>query len=585
MANSVFNATNSIITSRCEMWGGIHSKMSTINLTNSSVSNATIGLAIREIEPQSEFEYPRFGNNFDTSFYSSISIDKTDFLANYFHIYQFNGVKIGSKVNNSTFSNNGMLRPMAGQAASEACIVGFADGEGKSDLVNSNLQGNEFKDALYGILTPGIADIKSKNRYYHLGLAALRLDFNEHYVDKSNIDSQEIFINRDSANHSKYDFIFSNYEVGASPVLFQNAPFRIVLGNILRERNDNAIYGILAHQRTLYALSNIITASDTDRAIGSQKQVIGILTRQLGSEGNVISKCDRGIDFWPINSDILWIAKNRLINNYKAIYIAAAPGETRTNVFNINCNTFESPEGGTNEPRYGIVVGPDVNITRIGGDGVYENSESSMPSGNVFPVKQGIDRSVDPRTNGTFPIRWEEPPLFIALYNEGNSTPAPRYWAYNNEYFGERDASNGSLQFQASLATYKCYTSANLNAGQPIPVTDTSWVRICDNSNVTDAVYFPYFIAPSLGVEERLLPKLSIAPNPAISKVMLTLENSNVSIKHLTLFTLASKEIIVPQETLEGKLELNITDLASGVYLVKVQLSDDTVITKRLIKQ
>jgi hypothetical protein len=36
---------------------------------------------------------------------------------------------------------------------------------------------------------------------------------------------------------------------------------------------------------------------------------------------------------------------------------------------------------------------------------------------------------------------------------------------------------------------------------------------------------------------------------------------------------------------LEGKLEFNVADLASGVYLVKVQLSDDTVITKRLIKQ
>lgn len=110
-------------------------------------------------------------------------------------------------------------------------------------------------------------------------------------------------------------------------------------------------------------------------------------------------------------------------------------------------------------------------------------------------------------------------------------------------------------------------------------------VRICDNSNVADIVYFPYFIIPSLGVEERLLPKLRLAPNPAVSKVMLTLENSNVGLKHLTLFTLAGKEVIVPQENLEGKLEFNVADLASGVYLVKVQLSDDTVITKRLIKQ
>jgi hypothetical protein len=43
--------------------------------------------------------------------------------------------------------------------------------------------------------------------------------------------------------------------------------------------------------------------------------------------------------------------------------------------------------------------------------------------------------------------------------------------------------------------------------------------------------------------------------------------------------------VIVPQENLEGKLEFNVADLASGVYLVKVQLSDDTVITKRFIKQ
>jgi hypothetical protein len=588
LANTYFDAQNSVITSRCEMWGGIHSRFSTINLSYSELSNATIGLAIREVEPQSDFVYPNFSNNFDPAFYSNIDIKESNFANNYFHIYQFNGVSEGAKISNSSFSNNGMLKPMQGKAASEACIVGFADGEGNSDLLNQNLKGNIFRDAMYGVLTPGIGKVSEKNNFLHLGIASIRLDFNQQYGGESQVSNQEILINRDSSNNSKYDFIFSDYEVGATPIVFQNAPFRMELGNILQERNGEAIYGILAHTRTLYALNNTITASDTDRAIGSQKQVIGILTRQLGSEGNVITKCDRGIDFWPTNSDVLWIAKNRLINNYKAIYIAAAPGETRTNVFNINCNTFESPGIGTNQPRYGIVIGPDVNISQIGGNGNQDSlGVGYMPSGNVFPVKEGVNRSVDPRDFNfeTLTDYWQAPIRYTALYNEGNTSSAPRYWAYNNEYFGERDAASGSVQFQASLANYKCYTSANLSAGQPIQVTDTSWVRICDNSVVDDAVYFPYLIVPALGIDSKIEPKLILAPNPAVSSISLSLRNSNLEIQKLSLFSLAGKELIVPIQNIEGNFELNIEELASGVYFIKVQLSDNTTITKRFIKQ
>ncbi len=113
----------------------------------------------------------------------------------------------------------------------------------------------------------------------------------------------------------------------------------------------------------------------------------------------------------------------------------------------------------------------------------------------------------------------------------------------------------------------------------------TKMVRICDNSVVDDAVYFPYLIVPALGIDSKIEHSLILAPNPAISSITLSLRNSNLEIQKLSLLSLAGKELIVPVRNIEGDFELNIEELASGVYFIKVQLSDNTTVTKRFIKQ
>ena len=80
----------------------------------------------------------------------------------------------------------------------------------------------------------------------------------------------------------------------------------------------------------------------------------------------------------------------------------------------------------------------------------------------------------------------------------------------------------------------------------------------------------------------RLENKLSIYPNPAITNVIVSIENQQI--QKLDIYNVLGKKVISRQIKKQNSVEINTSHLSKGVYLVKVK-SDNNIISKKLIIQ
>ncbi|MBK7128281.1 MAG: T9SS type A sorting domain-containing protein [Crocinitomicaceae bacterium] len=95
-------------------------------------------------------------------------------------------------------------------------------------------------------------------------------------------------------------------------------------------------------------------------------------------------------------------------------------------------------------------------------------------------------------------------------------------------------------------------------------------------ASIGDAFFFP----PDLGVSEFNISAIQIYPNPAQQEVTFTgvsTENSN-----LIMYSLDGKEVLHKQ--MQGEHNVDISDLESGIYLVKLVV-DNTLYTAKFIKK
>jgi Secretion system C-terminal sorting domain len=79
----------------------------------------------------------------------------------------------------------------------------------------------------------------------------------------------------------------------------------------------------------------------------------------------------------------------------------------------------------------------------------------------------------------------------------------------------------------------------------------------------------------------KKLPSLSIFPNPIIDKVQLS---SNLPIRAFKIYN-AQGAVIVERSLNNFQQEIDVSYLNSGVYLFEVIFQDDTVLSKKLVKQ
>ncbi|MDB9931800.1 T9SS type A sorting domain-containing protein [Flavobacteriales bacterium] len=99
------------------------------------------------------------------------------------------------------------------------------------------------------------------------------------------------------------------------------------------------------------------------------------------------------------------------------------------------------------------------------------------------------------------------------------------------------------------------------------------------NQEVTNKVWKLEYVTVSL--EEKTLLDVSIYPNPVANFV--TLETSNSAIKNVSLYSKEGK-LIAEYSINNTKTEIDLTNLSSGIYLLRIQTGTNSV-TKKIIKQ
>ncbi|WP_296145778.1 T9SS type A sorting domain-containing protein [uncultured Flavobacterium sp.] len=103
------------------------------------------------------------------------------------------------------------------------------------------------------------------------------------------------------------------------------------------------------------------------------------------------------------------------------------------------------------------------------------------------------------------------------------------------------------------------------------------------NDNYSSAAYIDNYVAVAgLGVNNNVVAsKLSVYPNPA--KNLINISNSdNVSLTNATITDLNGRT--VKSVELNGATQINISDLASGVYMMNIN-SDQGSVTKKIVKE
>src|SRR5690606_41440287 len=86
-----------------------------------------------------------------------------------------------------------------------------------------------------------------------------------------------------------------------------------------------------------------------------------------------------------------------------------------------------------------------------------------------------------------------------------------------------------------------------------------------------------------LNIEEVLVSKFNIFPNPVTDVVTIT-HNENIGIEEVTLYGMNGKIVKLQKSNNESEIQLNLSDLSSGTYLLHIKTKEGTAI-KKVIKK
>ncbi len=89
---------------------------------------------------------------------------------------------------------------------------------------------------------------------------------------------------------------------------------------------------------------------------------------------------------------------------------------------------------------------------------------------------------------------------------------------------------------------------------------------------------------PVTGIYSNHIEHLKIYPNPANTTVSITLNNPNDLIKQIEVYDYNGRKVISNNINQLNNINLNLVDLANGIYLIKVSAGDNTYIQK-IIKE
>ncbi len=199
--------------------------------------------------------------------------------------------------------------------------------------------------------------------------------------------------------------------------------------------------------------------------------------------------------------------------------------------------------------------------------------------------------------NNFISLKWNKPSSFLLL---GNNRFA-RYKIYRKNGLSNWVNSSNETEPPAYTGfTFIGYTSNNIN--DTVFYDNNGGNLLIDGQNYSYVVLCEYrdgalsyasnisSIQAIVGIEELALEnKIQITPNPTTENITITLNQTNEELFTIELFDVAGRNIktFTHNETIskQNNIVLNLENIQTGIYFLKITGSDNTSITKKIIKQ
>lgn len=219
----------------------------------------------------------------------------------------------------------------------------------------------------------------------------------------------------------------------------------------------------------------------------------------------------------------------------------------------MNCNKFQL-DSTESYVRYGLFVHSGADIRDIGGDGDPGNPD---PSGNgwpVVPTSPGYDSCVTPGT-GIDLTQWSSPTNWVSIVDSSSSIW--KYYAYHNEFTGT-------------------FSPSSILDPQPPGVLATGCA--------VQSICFPLAsIIAKLDIDEKSK-QLVIYPNPSKDRIQIQSSEEKI-IELVRIYDVALSNSPIELYQTGKQIEINISQLASGLYVLEVWNKDGSRDFARLIKE
>ncbi|WP_347173221.1 BspA family leucine-rich repeat surface protein [Polaribacter uvawellassae] len=152
---------------------------------------------------------------------------------------------------------------------------------------------------------------------------------------------------------------------------------------------------------------------------------------------------------------------------------------------------------------------------------------------------------------------------------------------------------------QLKFAVYStCQSNVPIACGTSISLKDLTvgakfylkvWLESASKSSKNQADIGSFTITASetsvLSVEDfnKENENLEVYPNPATSNIIIAMSN-NTTIKNIEIYNILGKKVITQKSNSNSKINVNVADLASGVYFIRANTNKKTLIKKIIIK-
>ncbi len=230
-----------------------------------------------------------------------------------------------------------------------------------------------------------------------------------------------------------------------------------------------------------------------------------------------------------------------------------------------------------------VTVNLNTSYTELGAtafdctDGVLAPSLSNSPDTSVVGIYNVTYIATDAAGNsdtvvrtvivGTTPVAnftWSFPVNACRAQFSDQTINLPTSWLWN---FGDNSGSSGKNPvhtFPGNGNYNVCLTSSNSFG------TST---QICKQVTISGCV--------STGVDNLDLAKqISMFPNPSTGKVFVSIEGNNLPDFTVTVYNILGETVVTPANYKAGtsRIEMDLSDVSSGVYLVKIQNNQSSVV-------